>query len=274
MAETETARRRDQGVGALEGAVALVTGGARGIGRGCALELARAGADVAVVDVQHAGEGAAVVAEMEAGGRRAGFWLADAGDREAMRVVVEQVVRRFGRLDIAVANAGVSVRESFLEITPEGLQRTLGPTMYGVLWTLQAAARQMVTQEPLPGWESRGKLLGIASIHAEHPFPRSGSYNLAKAGVVHLLRTAAAELAGEKINVNVIAPGWIDTPGERQHASEEELRAAGGRLPWGRLGRPEEIGRVAAFLASPAADFVTGSLVRVDAGEMVGLAPP
>jgi len=263
--------RAGDGSGALVGAVALVTGAARGIGRGCAVELARAGADVAVVDVQHAAEAGRVVAEIEALGRRAACWQADAGDRDAMVRVVAEVVDRFGRLDVAVANAGLSVREAFLEITPQGLERTLHPTMYGVLWTLQAAGRQMVGQTPLPGRECRGKLLAITSIHAEHPFPRSGSYNLAKAGVVHLLRTAAAELAGQKITVNTVAPGWIDTPGERQYATEEELAEAARHLPWGRLGRPEEIGRVVAFLAGPGADFMTGSLVRVDAGELVGL---
>jgi glucose 1-dehydrogenase len=89
--------------------------------------------------------------------------------------------------------------------------------------------------------------------------------------VVHLLRTAAAELAEQKINVNVVSPGWIDTPGERQHATEAELAEAAVGLPWGRLGRPEEIGRVVAFLAGPGADFMTGSVVRVDAGQLVGL---
>jgi glucose 1-dehydrogenase len=255
----------------LEGAVALVTGGARGIGRGCVLELARAGAAVAVLDVQHEGEGARVVEEVQGLGRPAHFWRADAGDREVMRRVVAAVAERFGRVDIAIANAGVSVREPFLEISPEGLERTLRPTMYGVLWTLQAAGRQMVSQPALPGRESRGKLIAIASIHADHPFPRSGSYNLAKAGIVHLLRTAAAELGAYKINVNVLSPGWIDTPGERQHATEAELAEAAQRLPWKRLGRPEEIGRVAAFLAGPDADFMTGSVVRVDAGELVAL---
>lgn len=258
----------------LAGMVALVSGAARGIGRGCALELARAGADVAVVDVQHAAEASAVVAEIERGGRRAGFWRADAGDRDAMAQVVAAVAQRFGRLDIAIANAGVSVRQPFLEITPEGLERTLRPTMYGVLWTLQAAGKEMLAQAPLPGRESRGRLIAIASIHADHPFRRSGSYNMAKAGIVHLLRTAAAELAEHKINVNVISPGWIDTPGERQHATEAELAAAAQRLPWGRLGRPEEIGRVAAFLAGPGGDFMTGSVVHADAGELVSLGMP
>src|SRR5204862_6247517 len=93
----------------LQGAVALVTGAARGIGRGCALELARAGADVAVVDIQHAGEAQAVVSEIERLGRRARFWPADAGDREAMARVVAAAVAQFGRLDVAVANAGLSV---------------------------------------------------------------------------------------------------------------------------------------------------------------------
>jgi glucose 1-dehydrogenase len=257
--------------GPLRGAVALVTGAARGIGQGCAVELARAGADVALVDVQPVAASADTMAQIEQAGRRARCWQADAGDRAAMQRVVEEAVAHFGRLDIAVANAGVNLREPFLEITPEGLEHTLRPTMYGVLWTCQAAARQMVAQAPLPGRESRGKLIAIASIHAEHPFPRSSSYNLAKAGVVHLLRTAAAELAEHKINVNLINPGWIDTPGERLHATEGELAAAARPLPWRRLGTPEEIGRVAAFLAGPDADFMTGSVVRVDAGELVGL---
>ncbi|HEU5318885.1 MAG TPA: SDR family oxidoreductase [Chloroflexota bacterium] len=255
----------------LSGLTALVTGAARGIGRGCALELARGGADVALVDVRHREEGEAAVAEIEALGRRAGFWLADVGDRDAIGRVVGEVAARFGRLDVAVANAGVSVRQEFLDITSEGLETTLRPTMYGVLWTLQAAGRQMARHEPLPGRESRGKLLAIASIHAEQPFPRSGSYNMAKAGVTHLLMTAAAELAGQKINVNVIHPGWIDTPGERQHASEQELAQAAKSLPWKRLGKPEEIGRVVAFLAGPGGDFVSGSVIRVDAAEIVSL---
>jgi len=260
-----------RGVGALGGAIALVTGAARGIGRACALELACAGADVAVVDVQHEAEAGVVVAEVEALGRRSGFWQADAGDREGMAHVVADVASRFGRVDVAVANAGLNVREPFLEISPEGLARTLHPTLFGVLWTLQAAARQMVVQATVPGRESRGKLIAIASVQADHPFASSGSYNLAKAGVVHLLRTAAAELAAHKINVNIVSPGLIDTPGERQYATDAQLAAVAARLPWGRMGRPQEIGRVVAFLAGPDADFMTGAVVRVDAGELVGL---
>jgi len=255
----------------LIGTTALVTGAARGIGRGCALELARAGSDVAVVDVGHADDAAGVVREIESLGRRAAFWQADVGARERMTQVIAEVTGSFGRLDVAVANAGVSVRQEFLDITPEGLETTLRPTLYGVLWTLQAAGRQMETQEPLPGRESRGKLIAIASIHAEHPFKRSGSYNMAKAGIVHLLMTAAAELAERKINVNVIHPGWIDTPGERQHATEQELAEAAQHLPWKRLGQPAEIGRAVGFLAGPGGDFISGSVLRVDAAEIVSL---
>ena len=256
----------------LEGMAALVTGGARGIGRGCALELARAGANVGIVDIAHEKEAGWVVRAIQSLGRSAFFRKADVGDPEEMVKAVQDVVMRLRRIDIAVANAGLSVREEFLKITPEGLERTLRPTMYGVLWTLQAAGRFMVHQKPLPGRESRGKLIAIASIHAEHPFKRSGSYNMAKAGVVHLLMTAAAELADKKINVNVIHPGWIDTPGERQHATEEELAEAAQKLPWKRLGRPEEIGCAVAFLAGPGGDFISGSVLRVDAAEIVSLA--
>jgi glucose 1-dehydrogenase len=111
-----------------------------------------------------------------------------------------------------------------------------------------------------------GKIVNISSVHAFIPFPRSTAYNTAKAGINHMGHTIAAELIRHRINVNTIEPGWIDTPGERQYATDEEIREGGSRLPWGRLGTIEDIGQAAAFLCSPAADYITGAVLRVDGG--------
>jgi len=177
-----------------------------------------------------------------------------------------------GHLDIAVANAGISIREPILEAQWAHVEKTLAVTQFGVFHTCQLAARQMARQ-PLNG-RARGKIVIIGSVHQELPAPTSAAYNMAKAAVNHLGRTMAAELAALHINVNVVNPGWIDTPGERQHASEETLAAAGQRIPWGRLGQPEDIGRVVVFLASDDADYVTGAALRVDGGFMLGLRLP
>ena len=106
----------------------------------------------------------------------------------------------------------------------------------------------------------------ISSVHAEMPYGRSVAYNAAKAGLNHMALTISAELNKHRINVNLIEPGWIDTPGERESFGVEKMKDAAAKLPWGRLGQPEDIGRAAAFLCSDDADYVTGTVLRVDGG--------
>jgi glucose 1-dehydrogenase len=240
--------------------VALVTGASRGIGRGCALELARAGADVVVNYRSHADEADAVVQEIRGIGRRAISYGADVGDRAAVDGMVAAALAEFGRIDILVNNAAYSIRKPFIDYTEAEFAEVLQVAMWSVFHCSQAVARHMVERG------GGGKILVISSIHAFIPFPNSSPYNTAKAGINHMAYTLAGELAPHRINVNVIEPGWTDTPGERRYYSEEQLRAAGLQLPWGRLGHPEEIGKAAVFLASDDADYITGANLRVDGG--------
>ena len=124
----------------------------------------------------------------------------------------------------------------------------------------QLVARQMVS------YTIYGKILFISSVQAEMPFAQCAAYGSAKAGLNHLMRTISVELSQHRINVNAIQPGWIDTPGERDHFSEDEILQEGPLLPWGRLGRPEEIGKAACFLVSDQADYITGTILTVDGG--------
>jgi glucose 1-dehydrogenase len=119
-----------------------------------------------------------------------------------------------------------------------------------------------------------GKIVIISSILSEIPLPTSSAYNMAKAAVNHLGRTLAAELTPYRINVNVVNPGFIDTPGERQFAGEEQIERLGRAVPWGRAGTPRDIGRAVAYLASDDADYVTGSALAVDGGYRLGMCLP
>jgi len=159
-----------------------------------------------------------------------------------------------------------------IEAQWEHVLRTIEVTQFGVFHTCQMAAQHMVAQQAQgrPG----GKIIIIGSVLAEVPFVTSTPYNMSKAAINHLGRTLAAELADYHINVNVINPGWIDTPGERQLASEAEIQAGARLIPWGRLGTPRDIGRAAAYLASDEADYVTGSILHVDGGYRLGLRHP
>ncbi len=254
----------------LEGKVALVTGAARGIGQGIALCLAEEGAAVVVNDLPPGGEHDAqeTAAAIERLGRRSLVQYADVSDREQVAAMVAASVAHFGRLDIVVANAALTVRELTVEAQWPHVQRTLEVTQFGVYHTCQMAARQMVAQavQGRPG----GKIIIIGSVLAEIPLPASAPYNMAKAAINHLGRTLAIELAEYRINVNVINPGWIDTPGERKLATEAELQAGAKQIPWGRLGTPGDIGRAAVFLASDDADYITGSALRIDGGFTLG----
>lgn len=244
----------------LNGKVALITGSSRGIGRGCAEEMARAGANVTVNYHSHREDGEEVAESVRSLGGEAIVVQADVSDREAVDAMVEATVERFGRLDVVVCNAYYSRREPFLEMSAEGMQRTLDVSLLGAFHAAQAGARQMVSQG------SGGSILFISSVHAFIPVRTSLSYNAAKAGMNHMSATMARELTEHRIRVNVIEPGWTDTPGERQFATDEEIREGGKRLPWGRLGTIEDLGRAATFLCSDAADYITGAVLRVDGG--------
>lgn len=256
----------------LEGKVALVTGASRGIGRGIALSLAAEGADIVANYYAHADEAHAVVGTISGLGRRALAWQADVARREAVAAMVAGTVEAMGRLDIVVANAAFTIREPVVDAAWENIQRVSQVSQFGVFHTCQLAARQMVAQAE--AGQDGGKIVIISSILEEMPAAGSAAYNMAKAAINHLGRTMAIELARYRINVNMVNPGWIDTPGERRFSSEEQLREGGKRIPWGRLGSPEDIGKAVVFLASDDADYITGTTLRVDGGFLLGLTLP
>ncbi len=258
----------------FEQKVVLITGAARGIGKGIALCLAEEGAEVIVNDLLPTpGSGIAdareTVEAVEALGKRALATYADVSDRAQVRAMFATSTAHFGHIDVVVANAALSIREPVIEARWEHVLRTLEVTQFGVFHTCQMAAQQMVAQAA--SGRSGGKIIIIGSILASIPMATSAPYNMAKAAINQFGRTLAAELAEYRITVNVVNPGWIDTPGERAFATEEQLQEGGSRVPWGRLGAPRDIGRAVAYLASDDADYVTGSVLQVDGGYTVGL---
>lgn len=245
----------------LDGKVAVVTGAARGIGRATALELAENGAHVTVCEAYHLDEAKDLVQRIEGMGRRAFLFQGNVADRKQDEELVEATVSEFGSLDILVNNAGGGVHKPLLELEVEDVERTWAVSLWGVFHCSQLAARQMVKQG------RGGSIVAISSVHASEPYANASPYNGAKAAVSHMARTWASELAPFKIRVNVIEPGWIDTPGEHTMYTEEQLRELGGKLPFGRLGRPEEIAKGVAFLVSEEdASYLTGSCLRIDGG--------
>jgi glucose 1-dehydrogenase len=244
----------------LLGKKALVTGSARGIGRGCALELARAGADVAINDRAHSELAESAAAEIRALGRQATVVPGDVFERTSCERVVAAALEALGRIDILVSNPARNDRSYFLEYDPVIFEKVIQGVLVGGFHMSQLVARHMVERG------GGGKIVFISSVHARIPYVRSVAYNAAKSGLNHMAFTIAAELAPHRINVNVIEPGWIDTPGEHESFGDAAIAQAGAKLPWGRIGTPEDIGKAAVFLASDDADYITGTPLLVDGG--------
>ncbi len=244
----------------LKGRNALVTGASRGIGKGCAIEMARAGANVAINYFSHADEAEAVADEIRSFGGKALALQGDVSSQQRVEEMVAETAAAFGSLDLFVSNAVYSDRQLMLEADLAGFRRTIDVGMWGAFYGLRAASLQMVKQG------KGGSIVVISSPHAVIPIPTAMAYNMAKAAIDHMSRTAAIELAEHRIRVNIVHPGWIDTPGERKFFTEEQLAAGGAKLPWKRLGRPEEIGKSVAFILSDDADYMTGSTITVDGG--------
>jgi glucose 1-dehydrogenase len=244
----------------LGGKVALVTGAGRGIGKGCAIELARRGANIALNDLLEREEVELVEREIRRLGRQVITVRGNVSDRQTDRRLIETTVSELGRLDILVNNAGRTIRKPFLELTEEDVATVWGIDLWGVFHCSQFAARQMVSQG------GGGTIVIISSVHASMPYKGSLPYTTAKAGISHMGRVMANELAQYRIRVNVIEPGWTDTPGERNYATEEEIRSEANNLPLGRLATIEDIGKGVAFLVSDEAGYITGTTLQIDGG--------
>lgn len=244
----------------LSGKNAIVTGASQGIGAATAVALAQAGANVAI-NYRGSQQAADDVAEQcRACGVRARLAQADVGDQSAVEQMVAETVADFGGLDIAVSNAAYSDRELFYEANMEGFEKTVQVTMWGAFYLLRAATQQMIQDE------TQGSIVIVSSPHSWRPIPGAMAYNMSKAAVDQMARTAATELCNKRIRVNTIHPGWIDTPGERKFFSQQKLNSAGSELPWGRLGEPHEIARGIVFFCDPASDYMTGSSLLIDGG--------
>lgn len=244
----------------LTGKNILVTGASRGIGRGCAIELARAGANVAVNYNSNAAEATEVAEIIKSFGRKAITLQGDVSSRERVEAMVVETVAAFGRLDGYISNAVYSDRQLMLEADLAGFEKTINVGMWGAFYGVRAAAKQMVKQG------QGGSILVISSPHAFLPIPTAMAYNMAKAANEQMARTAAIELADHRIRVNILQPGWIDTPGERKFFTEDQIREGAKTLPWKRLGTIEEMGKAAVFILSDDADYMTGSALLIDGG--------
>ena len=245
------------------GRVALVTGAAGGIGGAAALALAEAGADLALNDLAFDEGPGSIVAQARALGRRVLLLPVDITDQPAVEAMVGQAVAELGRLDAVVLAAVYSDREPFVTANLDGFRRTLDVSMLAPVYVLRAAAAQMIRQG------QGGSVVVVSSPHAHVPLPTCMAYNMAKAANDQMARTAAIELLSQRIRVNLVYPGWTDTPGERKFFSEQQLREAASQLPMGRLVRPAEVARAIVFRLDPANESITGTTISVDGGSQL-----
>jgi glucose 1-dehydrogenase len=185
---------------------------------------------------------------------------ADVADQAAVERLVAETVAKFGQLDIAVSNAAYSDRELFYKADMAEFRRTVDVTMWGAFYLMRAATRQMIEHG------HGGSICIVSSPHAFIPAPRAMAYNMSKAAIEHMARTAAIEVAEHRIRINLVQPGWTDTPGELKFASRETLDTAGAKIPLGRLGTAEEMAEGILFLCDPNNTYITGAALLIDGG--------
>jgi 2-deoxy-D-gluconate 3-dehydrogenase len=244
----------------LDGQVALVTGGDKGLGRGIAIALAQAGADIAVVS--RSGHHDTTLATIQAAGRRGIGLVADLSSVAPVDGLVADTLAQLGRLDILVNNAGIIRRAPAAEYAWEDWRAVLDINLDAVWALCQAAGRPMLAQ-------GRGKIVNIASLLAFQGGVRVPAYTAAKHAVAGLTKALANEWAGRGVNVNAIAPGYMATDNTQALRDDpERARQIIERIPAGRWGTPEDLAGAAVFLAAPASDYVHGHLLVVDGGWM------
>lgn len=242
----------------LKDRVAIITGGGKGIGKAIALCFAAEGADIVILDIDLvAAEN--TVRQIEQIGRRSFALAIDISERDQVSEAIGMALKKFGKIEILVNNAGSVKQEPFLELSPQNWDTTLKTHLTGSFQCSQIAAREMAKNK----W---GRILNIASVGGIGAPPGLAAYSAAKAGLIGLTRAMAVDLADHGIRVNAIAPGPILTELYQAVKTEEERRAKARSLPCNRLGTVEEIAQVALFFCSTEVDFITGQVLAVDGG--------
>jgi glucose 1-dehydrogenase len=255
----------------LQDQTALVTGSSSGIGKGIAIALAEAGADVVVNYAGSEEKACAVVDELSGHGGRYLMHQADVSREEQVREMFDRIRAELGTLQILINNAGIQKDAPFDEMTLEQWQAVLSVNLTGQFLCAREAVREFKRRGVVPEVScAAGKIICISSVHEAIPWACHANYAASKGGVMMLMRSIAQEVAPDRIRVNSIAPGAIQTPLNRQAWNDPEAYERLMQLvPYKRIGQPEDIGRAAVWLASDASDYMTGATLFVDGGMML-----
>jgi glucose 1-dehydrogenase len=245
----------------LDGKICIVTGAATGIGKAIATKFVTSGAAVVIDYVGNSGKADSLTAALRTIGGRAIAVAADVTDAAQVDMLVAEAVKEFGRLDVLVNNAGFEKKTPFLETPSSQWNEVVAINLTGPFLCSQRAAKQMVAQG------GGGRIVNVSSVHEDLPMPTNSPYCAAKGGLRMLMRTIALELAPHGITVNNVAPGAIATPMDAPIEKDPaELHALLAEIPLQRMGKPEEVAALCAFLASDEASYITGSTYAIDGG--------
>lgn len=245
----------------LDGKVALVTGASRGIGEGVALAFAEAGADLVLV-ARTAADLEQVAGKVRSLGREALAISGDVGDPDAPQTITRLAVERFGHVDVLFNGAGINRRVSVLEATPADWDAVIGLNLRGVYFLCQAVGKLMAERR-------QGKIVNVASMTSFRGFADLSPYSISKTAIAALTRNLALEWAEYNIQVNAVAPGWIETP-MTAGMTQARRQWVVDHTPQGRFGVPRDVALLALYLASPASDFMTGQVLPIDGGFLAG----
>lgn len=242
----------------LDGKVAMVTGASRGIGRAAAVALARQGAKVVINFAGNTKAANEVLDEITAAGGEAMLFQADVANGEAVESLVKAALDRFGQIDILVNNAGITRDNLLMRMKEEDWDAVLNTNLKGVFLCTKAVSRPMMKRRS-------GKIINMASVIGLIGNAGQGNYAAAKAGVIGFTKSMAKELASRNITVNAVAPGFITT--DMTHVLSDEIKTGlADKIPLGRLGTPEDVAQAVVFLASDAANYITGQTINIDGG--------